>query len=66
MKGDIGGDANICLGFLGVGDPTGRSPGRGLEGNPGLINGDEMPRLASIELSELVGLSMALREFAGG
>jgi hypothetical protein len=59
------------LGFLGVGDPIGRSPGRGLEGRPGLIsggliNGDAMLRLASMELSELVGLSMALREFAGG
>ena len=62
----MGGDASDDLGFLGNGDPRGRSVGRGLDGRPGLRRGDATLRLAIIELSELVGLNRAFSEFAGG
>jgi hypothetical protein len=63
----MGGDAKDCLGFLGSGEFIGLSPGRGLMGRPGLIKGGDPTLLfAIIELSELVGLRRAFREFAGG
>lgn len=64
--GDMGGDASADLGFLGRGDPRGLSPGRGLDGRPGLSRGDATLRLAIIELSEFVGLRRAFMELAGG
>ena len=67
--GDMGGDAIDCLGFLGNDEPGGLSPGRGLVGKPGLNNGeanDPTLLLAIMELSEVVGLSMAFRDPAGG
>ena len=65
--GDIGGEAKDCFGFLGRGDPIGRSPGRGLVGRPGLIiDGDPTLRWAKVELSDVVGLRSAFNEFAGG
>ena len=66
ILGDMGGDASADLGFLGNGEPRGLSVGRGLDGRPGLRRGEATLRLAIMELSELVGLSRALSEFAGG
>lgn len=62
----MGGDAIDGLGFLGRGDPSGLSVGRGLDGRPGLMSGDATLRLAIIELSEFAGLRRAFRELAGG
>jgi hypothetical protein len=58
-----------CFGNLGIGEPRGRSVGRGLDGSPGLIKGDAREPtllLASMELSEVAGLSIAFNECAGG
>jgi hypothetical protein len=65
----MGGETIDCLGCLGNGEPRGLSVGRGLEGSPGLISGELIERtllLAIMEVSELVGLSMAFSELAGG
>lgn len=67
--GDIGGDATVCFGNRGNGEPSGLSVGRGLEGRPGLISGEPIEPtllLAIMELSEFVGLSIAFSELAGG
>jgi hypothetical protein len=67
VVGDMGGDANDCLGFLGKGEPGGLSPGRGLVGKPGLSKGEANALLfATIEVSDPAGLSIAFKEPAGG
>ena len=68
VVGDMGGDAIECFGCLGSGEPGGLSPGRGLVGNPGLSKGEAKALLFATmeELSEVVGLSMAFKEPAGG
>jgi hypothetical protein len=56
--GDNGGDAIVIgpsRGIRGRGEPSGRSPGRGLAGNPGLIGGEAIRCCSLIEDVSLLG-----------